>query len=340
MLRCPKFELATPTSIGEAIALLAEAGPGAVILAGGTDLVPNLKHELYTPELVVSLARIPELYGIRRAQDGSLSIGAMTSIADVAASAEVRAHAPVLAQAASLIAGPQLRTMGTLGGNVMLETRCQWYNQTYFWRRALGFCIKKDGAKCHVVEGGAKCVAAASNDSAPALMTLDAELHFEGVDGRRAVRIEEFWLGDGVQNKKLGRGEILVEVSVPATPRGHRGAYGKLRERGSIDFPLLGVAARLDVDGGERVTRADLVITALAARPHRVQRAGEMLAGAELGSADFEARVAELAKLAHKQCHPLENIPGDAPWRRAMVPVYAKRTLLAAANRSGPVHHV
>ncbi len=340
MLRCPKFELATPTSLGEAIALLTEAGPGAMILAGGTDLVPNLKHELYTPELVVSLARIPELFGIRRAADGSLVIGAMTSIADLATNSLVRAQAPVLAQAASLIAGPQLRTMGTLGGNVMLETRCQWYNQSYFWRQSLGFCIKKDGAKCHVVEGGAKCIAAASNDSAPALMTLDAGLHFEGVEGHRSVRIEEFWLGDGVQNKKIGRGEILVEVTLPPTPRGHHGAYGKLRERGSIDFPLLGVATRLDVDGADCVERADLVVTALAARPHRVQRTNEMLAGAKLCSADFEARVGELAQLAHKQCHPVENIPGDAGWRQAMVQVYVRRTLLAAAQNAGPVHHV
>jgi len=340
MLRCPKFELATPTSVSEAIALLAEGGPSAVILAGGTDLVPNLKHELYTPDLVVSLAKIPELFGIRRGEDGSLTIGAMTSIADLAADPLVRAQAPVLAQAASLIAGPQLRTMGTLGGNVMLETRCLWYNQSYFWRQALGFCIKKDGTKCHVVEGGAKCIAAASNDTAPALMTLDAELHFEGLDGQRAVRIEQFWLGDGVQNKRIGRGEILVEVSLPPTPSGHRGAYGKLRERGSIDFPLLGVAARLDVDAGERVTRADLVVTALAARPHRVQRAGEMLLGAQLATPDFEARVGELARLAHKQCHPVENIPGDAGWRQAMVAVYARRTLMAAANGSGPVHHI
>lgn len=340
MLRCPKFELATPTSVAEATRLLADAGPSAMILAGGTDVMPNLKHELFTPALVVSLARIPELNGIRRAEDGSLVIGAMTTIEAVAANSQVRERATVLAQAASLIAGPQLRTMGTLGGNVLLETRCQWYNQSYFWRQALGFCIKKDGTKCHVVEGGAKCVAAASNDSAPALMTLDAELHFESVEGRRSVRIEEFWLGDGVFNKKINAGEILVEITLPSTPSGHRSAYGKLRERGSIDFPLLGVAARLDLGKDERVERADLVITALAARPHRVQRAGEILRGTQVGSEDFVTRVGELARLAHKQCHPLENIPGDAPWRKAMVAVYARRTLLAAAAGTGPVHHL
>jgi 4-hydroxybenzoyl-CoA reductase subunit beta len=347
MLRCPKFELATPTSLGEALALLKEAGPAGLVVAGGTDLLPNLKHELFAPALLVSLARIPELVGIRRTADGALSIGAMTTLEEVAASALVKEHAPALAQAAGLVAGPQLRTMGTLGGNVLLDTRCQWYNQTYFWREALGFCLKKDGSKCHVVEGGAKCVAAASNDSAPVLMTLDAELAFESVVGRRTVRIEEFWLADGIFNKKTEPGEILAEIAIPSTPAGHRGAYGKLRERGSIDFPLLGVAARLDLDAAGVVERADLVVTALAARPHRVQKAGEILRGARPGgepegasARDFAARVEELARVAHKQCHPLANVPGDTDWRKAMVPVYVRRTLHAAAGGTGPVHHL
>lgn len=340
MLRCPKFELATPTSVGQALALLAEAGPEAMVIAGGTDLLPNLKHELFTPSLVVSLAGIQELRGIHRQSDGSITIGAMTRLDEIAASPLLRERAPALAQAASRIAGPQLRAMGTLGGNVLLDTRCQWYNQTYFWRQSLGFCLKKDGTKCHVVEGGAKCVAAASNDSAPALMTLDAELGFESVLGTRSTRIEEFWLGDGIVNKKLSRGEILVDIRLPATPAGHHGAYGKLRERGSIDFPLLGVAARLDLDAQGAVARADLVVSALAAKPHRVSKAGECLVGSRPGTADFDARLDELARLAHRQCHPLENIPGDAKWRRAMVPVYVRRTFAAAARGEGPVEQL
>ena len=183
MLRLPKFELAKPATLAEALALLAEHGEDAMPIAGGTDLVPNMKHELFTPKLVVSLAGIEELRGVRRGHDGSLVIGAMTTLEEVASSELVRQRAPALAQAASLVAGPQLRTMGTLGGNVMLDTRCQWYNQTHFWRQALGFCLKKDGTVCHVVEKGNKCVAAASNDSAPALMTLGAALEIEGPSG-------------------------------------------------------------------------------------------------------------------------------------------------------------
>lgn len=339
MLRLPTFEVARPTSVAQAVALLAEHGPRAMVLAGGTDLVPNLKHKLFEPELVVAIGQIAELHGIRAEEDAWV-IGACTTLREVAESEALAAVAPALVQAVSLVAGPQLRNMGTLGGNVLLDTRCQWYNQTYFWRQALGFCLKKDGTACHVVEGGSRCVAAASNDSAPALMTLDAELVIEGPEGRRTVRLEDFWLSDGIYNKKLGVGELLVELRIPATPRGHLGAYGKLRERGSIDFPLLGVAARLDLGEDREVRRADLVLTALQARPVRVRKAPELLVGTTPGTSGFEQAVSEVGAAAHKQCRPLANIPGDESYRHAMVPVYVRRTLLAAAAGEGPVHHL
>jgi 4-hydroxybenzoyl-CoA reductase subunit beta len=338
MLRIPKLEVARPKTVSEAITILSEAGPAAMIVAGGTDLIPNLKHELFTPDVLVSLGGIEELRGVHAAKDGSISIGAMTSLADVAAHALLARRAPALAQAAGLVAGPQLRSMGTLGGNVMLDTRCQWYNQTYFWRQALGFCLKKDGALCHVVAGGKKCVAAASNDTAPALMTLSAVLAIEGPDGRRTIPVDEFWVADGIWNKKLEPGEILVEIRIPPTAAGHRGAYGKLRDRGSIDFPLLGVAARLDLDDSGAVADADLVVTALAARPLRVKNARATLEHARPGTAEFSDALARTAAQTHAQCHPLENIPGDADYRREMVPVLVRRTLEAAARGEGPVH--
>jgi 4-hydroxybenzoyl-CoA reductase subunit beta len=343
MLRLPKFALARPTTVAQALALLAEHGERAMVMAGGTDLVPNMKHGLFTPEVVVSLAGVAELRGIARDERGWLRIGATTAIEAVAASELARERAPCLAQAAGLIAGPQLRSMGTLGGNVMLDTRCQWYNQTHFWRSALGYCLKKDGSVCHVVDKGRKCVAAASNDTAPALMTLGAVLEIAGPDapgGRREVAIDDFWTSDGIHNNRLGRGELLLAVRIPPTGPGHRGAYGKLRERGSIDFPMLGVAARLELDAQGAVADADLVLTALAARPKRVANAAETLRGTIPGQPAFAEAVADLADLAHRQCKPLANIPGDDAYRHAMVPVYVRRTLLAAAERRGPVHHV
>ena len=332
MLRLPKFEVVHPRTVSE-------AGPAAMVIAGGTDLLPNMKHELFTPDLLVSLAGIDEIHGVREEPDGTLAIGAMTSLADVAAHPSVARRAPALAQAAGLVAGPQLRSMGTLGGNVMLDTRCQWYNQTYFWRSALGFCLKKDGSACHVVAGGANCVAAASNDTAPALMSLDAELAFHGSSGGRRVPIDELYTSDGIQNKRAGA-EILVEVRVPRVPAGHRGAYGKLRERGSIDFPLLGLAARLDLSDAGEVHAAALCAVALQARPLRLEKAARALLGTRPGSEGFREAVASAAELARKQCHPLANVPGDPDWRREMVPVYVRRTLAAALEGTGPVHHL
>jgi 4-hydroxybenzoyl-CoA reductase subunit beta len=341
MLRLPAFELLRPKTVPEAVAALAHGGSAAMIVAGGTDLLPNMKHELFTPNVLVSLDGIESLRGVREGEDGAISIGAMTSLSDVASHPLVRSRAPALAQAVGLVAGPQLRTMGTLGGNVMLDTRCQWYNQTYFWRQALGFCLKKDGTLCHVVEGGKKCVAAASNDSAPALMTLSAMLVIEGPDGARSVPVDEFWVADGIFNKKLGPGEILTEIRIPKTSTGHRGAYGKLRDRGSIDFPLLGVAVRLDLDDLGIVADADVVLTALAARPLRIAKARTLLVGTRIsGDEAREEAFAQVAEQARRQCHPLANVPGDEEYRREMIPVYVRRTLRAAADGTGPVHAV
>lgn len=339
MLRLPRFELRQPTSVAEATRLMADLGADAVVLAGGTDLLPNMKHELVTPAFVVSLGRIEALRGIRVDADGSLVIGAMTTISDVAQSRVVAERAPCLAQAAGLIAGPQLRRAGTIGGNVLLDTRCQYYNQTYFWRSALGFCLKKDGTACHVVTGGSRCVAAAAADTAPALMTLGASLELESAGSRRDVPVENFWVADGVANRRMLPGEILVSIRIPPTPRGHRGAYGKLRERGSIDFPLLGVAARLDLDPAGLIERAELVLTALAARPRRVSEAAS-LCGIRPGAPEFDQAVKDVAEMARRRCRTLSNLSGDMVWRQDMIPVYVRRTLHAAIAGSGPVHHL
>ncbi|MFT6110511.1 MAG: 4-hydroxybenzoyl-CoA reductase subunit beta [Planctomycetota bacterium] len=340
MLRLPKFRLEEPRDIAGAVALMAEHGEDAMVVAGGTDLWPNMKHGLFEPKVVVSLGRIAEMNGIEALPDGGLRIGATTTLADMAQSPDVQERAPALAQAASLVAGPQLRTMGTAGGNVMLDTRCQWYNQTHFWRKSLGYCLKKDGTACHVVAGGSKCVAAASNDTAPTLMSLNASATFATAEGVRDVKIDEMWKADGIWNKQPGRQEILTSLYIPAQAKGHRGAYGKLRDRGSIDYPLLGCAVRLDVDDSDVVEDADVVCVALVARPLRIKKIAETLRGTKVGSPAFTEAVQEAANLAHTQAKPMDNIPGESLYRRQMVPVYVKKTLLAAADRKGPVHHV
>jgi 4-hydroxybenzoyl-CoA reductase subunit beta len=244
-------------------------------------------------------------------------------LAELAESLLVQRLAPALAEAAGAVGGPHHRAMGTLGGNICLDTRCRYYNQTYFWRKALGYCLKKDGTVCHVVKGGAKCVAAASNDSAPALIALDAEIRILGKGGERRVPARDFYTADGIQNTVLEPGEIVVRVAVPIVA-GRRSAFEKLRKRGAIDFPLLSVAARIDAQASELVA-ADVVVSALGARPRRVR------AAAKVGPGTARDKVAAtLAQAAFAECKPLTNLDDEAEWRREMVPVLVDKAVRRA----------
>ena len=324
MLPLPIFEHHAPTSLDEAIALLSTLGERARLIAGGTDLVPNMKHGLVEPEHVISLKRVAELRGIRVVGD-RLVLGAMTPLEVIAESELAREHAPALAEAMGLVGGPHHRRMGTLGGNVCLDTRCVYYNQTYFWREALGFCLKKDGTLCHVVTSGKNCVAAASNDSAPVLMVLDAEIVVRSAAGERVIGANDFYTPDGIYNTVKRADEIVTEVRVPIV-EGRRSAFEKLRRRGAIDFPLLNVAARLDMQHG-LIAGADLVVSTLAARPRRVN------AASRLKNAAPSAHLwQDLAEAAYKQCRPLTNLDNDTEWRRDMVRILAKKALERAAS--------
>lgn len=328
MLRLPQFEVKEPASVAEAVALLAAHGERARPMAGGTDLLPNMKHEIVTPEIVIGLWRIEQLRGVRR-EDGVVRIGATTTLDALSQDPLVRAELPSLAEACAEVAGPQLRRMGTIGGNVCLDTRCVFINQTYFWRHALGFCLKKDGSRCHVVAGGRRCVAAASNDTAPVLMTLGARLVLESPRGRREARIDDFYTTDGVFNQARERDELVTEVVVPVPAPRTVAAYRKLRARAAIDFPELGVAvlARLDPQG--RAEHADICVTALGARPARVLKLEPLYKGRPLD----EGVIAALAEAAHRRCKPLDNIASDPTYRREMVPVFVRRAFRAALAR-------
>jgi len=325
MLRLPPYEYHVPRSLADALGLLA-AHPGDVMpIAGGTDLIPNMKQGLFRPGHLVALSRIPELRGVELT-DAGLRIGATMTLADVAAHPLVREHAPSLADAAGRVAGPQLRNAGTIGGNLCLDTRCTYYNQTYFWRSALGFCLKKDGTVCHVTKVGKKCVAAHSADTVPVLMTLGASMTLAGAAGTRSHKVGDFFIADGIWNTVRRPDELVTSVSVPLPQRGRFAAFEKLRQRGAIDFPLLNVAV-----AGERAEDGSLedvrvVVSALGSRP-RVVTGLEKLARGQQPTAELLDAIAERA---HAQCHPLENIIVDPDWRRAMVPVYVKKALTRA----------
>jgi 4-hydroxybenzoyl-CoA reductase subunit beta len=326
VLTLPQLDVHRPESVGEALRLLA-THPGARVLAGGTDLVPNLKYGMYETQHLVALRGLSRELRYVREEQGEIRLGALCSIDELSRDPLV-AKLPALAEACAQIAGPQLRRMGTLGGNLCLDTRCVYVNQTYFWRSALGFCLKKDGTVCHVVEAGRRCVAAASNDTAPPLLVLGAAVKLVSPRGERVLPLEEFYLPDGIHNTVLDPDELLVEVRVPLRAAGMRQAFYKLRTRAAVDFPAMNLAVALDVDGRTLVS-ARVCVSALAARPAMISGLGALagrVADARLGE--------EIGRRARKQCKPLTNISVDPEWRRDVLPVLVRRTVVRALGLS------
>jgi 4-hydroxybenzoyl-CoA reductase subunit beta len=268
------------------------------------------------------------------ADRGWLKLGALCSVDQVSRDAQVRALFPALADAASQIAGPQLRRMGTLGGNICLDTRCVYINQSHFWRSALGYCLKKDGTVCHVVKGGQRCVAAASNDTAPILVALGAQVRLVSPRGERMLALEDLYVADGIKNTQLAADELLVEVQIPLAAAKLRQAYGKLRMRQAIDFPALNFGVALSSAEG-KLTWVKLCVGALAARPAVVRHLDELRGRSVASPADVRALGAELGRRAQKQCKPLTNIGLDPEWRREIMPVLIRRAVLRAFS-DGP----
>lgn len=352
MLRLPPFRYHRPREVEEALELLELHGEAGLPIAGGTDLIPNLKHRLFSPDHLVSLGHIAALRGVQRVQEddgqgGWISIGAVVTLSELASHPLVRQRFPWLAAAAGQVAGPQLRNRGTVGGNLCLETRCTYYNQTEFWRGALGFCLKKDGAVCHVTRVGQKCVAAHSADTPPVLLTLDAQVELAGPRGTRLLPISDYFLPDGIWNSRRERGEIVTRILIPVLAGFQKeafnvedgpgdlrqgrlvGGYRKLRLRQSIDFPLLSVAVTGWLDAEHRVRGLRGVVSGLGSRPRVLSQWEELALGRRLDDAQV---VEALSERAVAQCHPLENLPVDPEWRRAMVGVEVRRALAQATQ--------
>ncbi|MBR9990920.1 MAG: FAD binding domain-containing protein [Gemmatimonadetes bacterium] len=329
MLRLHEYTYHRPGSVAEAARLLASHPGRARVIAGGTDLMPNMKHGLFTPEHVIALKQIGELHGIEE-RDGELVIGAAESLASVSRHPVVRAQFASLSQAAGSVAGPQLRNMGTIGGNLCLDTRCTYYNQTHFWRNALGYCLKKDGDVCHVTKVGRKCVAAHSADTAGVLMTLGAVADLESVNGARSVPVVDFFIADGIENTVREWNEIVTRVRIPLPSPRTRTAFQKVRQRGAIDFPLLNIAVVAQLGAALAIEDLRIVVSALGARPRVISGLDKVAVGRPLDEETTEA----VAQRAFQQCHPLTNIIVDPDWRRAMVPVHVRRALTELAAGS------
>jgi len=325
-LSLPEFKLLRPRTLAEAVELLGK-NTDAQIVAGGTDLIPSLKQRLFSPAYVLDIRRIAELRGIRHVPGQGTEIGALTTLTEIERSEHIRREYPVLHEAAKTVASPILRNMGTLGGNICLDTRCLWYNQSLTWRTSCGFCIKKDGDLCHVAPGGTKCWAVFSGDTPPALLCLDAELEIAGPAGTRRLALRDFYTNVGDARVKLAKNELVTRVFLPERSAGYRGVYRKLRLRGSIDYPLAGVAVALRRSNGH-VEDARVAITAVNPAPLLVRGVEEELIGKAV-TAESAAAVGELAARAAK---PLTTSALTPEYRREMIRVFAKRAVLEAAK--------
>jgi 4-hydroxybenzoyl-CoA reductase subunit beta len=296
------------------------------IIAGGTDLIPSMRQKLFEPRCVLDLRGIAGLRGIRPQSDGGVEIGALTALRAIERSEFLRQHYPVLTEAAATVASPVLRNMGTIGGNICLDTRCLWYNQSLTWRKGCGFCIKKDGDLCHVAPGGSKCWAVFSADTPPALLCLNAEIEIASALGTRRVALRDFYTGLGDSYRKLQANEMVTRVFLPASAAGYRGVYRKLRVRGSIDYPLAGVAVVMKRSNGH-VADVRVGITAVNPAPLLVKGTSELLFGKEVDQELAEA----VGDLAAKIAKPLTTSALTPEYRREMIRVFTKRAVLAAA---------
>jgi 4-hydroxybenzoyl-CoA reductase subunit beta len=312
MMRLPWFEYRAPRSVDEVTRILAGEGPNAVLVAGGTDLLPNMKRRHQSPSTLVALRGVEDLKTV--VNGTGLRLGAGLTLAQLVATPAVRAHYAGLWQAASQVATPHLRNMGTLGGNVCLDTRCTYYNQNYEWRKAIDFCLKKDGDTCWVATASKRCVAVSSTDTAPALIALDARLRLASVGGEREVAIADLYRNDGIEYLTRKPEEVLTAVLLPDA-QGWRSSYWKLRRRGSFDFPVLGVAAAVKLAADGTVEAARIALGAVASRPFLVPKVGEALVGRRL---DDDA-IGEAAATVASRAKPMDNADMDLYWRKEVV---------------------
>ncbi|MFL6301085.1 MAG: FAD binding domain-containing protein [Terriglobales bacterium] len=325
----PSFKLLRPRTVEQAVTYLTRHGQlGELeILAGGTDLVPSMKQRLFTPNFVMDVRGIEELSKIKVLPGHAVEIGALTTLSAIEDSGFIQRNYPVLHEAVKTVASPILRNMGTLGGNICLDTRCLWYNQSLQWRRSCGFCIKKDGDLCHVAPGGKKCWAAFSGDTPPALLCLNAEIEIVGPKGFRRAALKDFYTNDGVVRMKLEKNEMLTRIFLPETMAGWQGAYLKLRIRGSIDYPLAGVAVAIKKNGV--IQDAQAAITAVNPAPHLIPNVADALRGKPMKD-DAEMNATVVGELAAKVAKPLTTSALTPDYRREMIRVFAKRAVLAA----------
>jgi len=332
-MELPEFQLLEPRSLEEASLFLKDHGKESKVLGGGTDLLPSMKQGIFMPRYIVHLGAIQDLDGVRFDERRGLQIGALTRLRFLETHPMVRERYPVIGQAARAVGSVQLRQMGTVGGNLCLDTRCYYYNQSNFWRSCLPRCIKMGGQTCNAIGGGKRCFAVFSGDLAPTLMALDAKVKLLSFKGERRLSLSQFYTGNGAKALAMEPEEILVDIEVPAISKGAFCTYSKYRIRKSIDFPLASVATLLTLEGKERIcSNAKVVIGSVGSRPEEVKEIGTTLKGKKID----DSLVEEASDLAFKAAKPIANVggPPSPSYRRMIIRAFVRRSLQQAAAGS------
>jgi 4-hydroxybenzoyl-CoA reductase subunit beta len=322
MMRLPRFAYLPASSAEEAAQLLAEHS-GAQVLGGGTDLFPKMKRRQLEPKVLVGLRGVPELSGIHL--NGGATIGAGTRLHELASAPEIVARYPALARAASLVASPQIRNAGTVGGNLCVDTRCNYYDLPYDRRCAHGFCLKTGESDiCRLAPGGDRCWAVSSTDLAPVAHVLGGSVRLVSARGERTLPVAQLYtMDDGIDYLQKQPDEVLTALILPPVDGGFRATYLKFRRRGAIDFPLLGVAAGVRTDPDGTCTEARIVLGAVATAPLPVPKAAEVLVGAPLS----EETITAAAETAMSATKPMDALDLPLAYRRRMVMVHVARAL-------------
>jgi len=317
-MRLPRFAYLPAKSVAEAVQLLAE-NPEAQLVAGGTDLYPKMKRLQLRPAALVGLHGVTELRGIEA--NGAVSVGAGTKLHELASAPEILQRFPALARAASLVASPQIRNAGTVGGNLCVDTRCNYYDLSYDRRCAHGSCMKAEGDICALAPGGDRCWAVSSTDLAPVGHVLGASVRLVGPRGERTLPIAALYtMDDGIDYLQKQRDEVLTRLDLPASD-GLRATYVKFRRRGAIDFPLLGVAAAVRTDESGVCTDARIVLGAVATAPLPAPQAAAALVGSMLG----DEAIAEAAALATALAKPMDALDLPPSYRKRMIATHVAR---------------
>jgi 4-hydroxybenzoyl-CoA reductase subunit beta len=325
LLRLPRFKYLRPKTAREAAQMSADLGPRAMFVAGGTDLFPKLKRRQFEVDTLIGLDFLPRQ--VRNGSVGSISVDSGVTLAAAANDEHLKKNFAGYADAAGLVSSPPLRNAGTIGGNLCVDTRCNYYDMTYEWRKAAGFCMKKDGDICLVAPSSPRCWAVSSSDTAPMAIALDGVVMLTGPDGERELPVSALYKDDGIDYMAKQPSEVVTSLRLTAGAN-TRSAYVKLRRRGSIDFPIAGAAVALQLDG-DTVVSSRIVLSAVASYPLEARAAEDFLKGR---SVDAET-IREAAEIAAKPAKPLDNADLSHFWRKRMVRVVVEQALRRAIDQ-------